>query len=103
MLRGLLGGKDKIVEQAVEAVNTPATINALRNLAVLAQALGEIDPGVLHAVTRSWSEALAEKDAQNRRQIRRGRFRCLTNSAGADLRRGLAFITTFLEKFGRNL
>lgn len=101
MLRGLLGGKDKIVEQAVEAVNTPATINALRNFAVLAKALGEIDPAALEAVTQSWSQALAathEKVCDPP-----GLFAILNKFRGKDLRRGLFLVNTLLENFGRNL
>lgn len=101
MLRGLLGSKDKIIEEAVGATDTPATVRAMRNLTVLAGALGEIDPVALNAVTRSWSEALAQ--TREKACDPPGFWSLLRSFRGKDLRRGLVLVNTLLEKFGRNL
>ena len=101
MMQGLLGSKDKIIEQAVDATNNTATVRAMRNLAVLSTALGEIDPVALKAVTLSWSEALAE--TREKACNPPGFWSLLRSFRGADLRRGLVLVNTLLEKFGRNL
>ena len=101
MLRGLLDSKDKIIEQAVDATNMPAGIRATRNLMVLANALGEMDPGALEAVTLSWAQALAE--TRQRAANPPGFWSLLRSFHGKDLRRGLVLVNTLLEKFGCNL
>jgi len=101
MLRGLLDSKDKIIEQAVDATNAPAGIRAMRNLMVLANVLGEIDPGALNAVTLSWAQALAE--TRQRAANPPGFWSLLRSFHGKDLRRGLVLVNTLLEKFGCNL
>lgn len=50
LLRGVLGGSDKILEIVVDAVKTPEAIRAIRNLLILTKAFGSIDPDRLHAV-----------------------------------------------------
>ena len=101
MLRGLLGGKDKIISQLVDATDNHAMVGALRNLAVLAAALGEIDPAAMLAVTQSWSQALAE--TQKQACDPPGLFSILNKFRGKDLRRGLFLVNTLLENFGKNL
>ncbi len=45
-LRGALGARDSIAELAARTASTPKSVRALRNLVLLAQALGRIDPAV---------------------------------------------------------
>ena len=101
ILRGLLGSKDKIVEQAAEKANTPATIRMLRNSTVLLSALGDMDPEALQAMTSSWAQALAE--TREKACDPPGFWKILRQFRGADLRRGLLLVNTLLEKFGKNL
>ena len=101
ILRGLLGSKDKIVEQASEKANTPATIRMLRNSTVLLSALGDMDPEALQAMTSSWAQALAE--TREKACDPPGFWKILRQFRGADLRRGLLLVNTLLEKFGKNL
>ena len=101
MLRGLLGSREKIIEQAVETTNTPAGVRALRNLAVLANALGEMDPVALNAMALSWSQALAE--TREKAANPPGFWSLLRSFRGKDLRRGLVLVNTLLEKFGKHL
>ena len=101
ILRGLLGERDKIIEQTVHAINTPEMIRGMRNLTVLVTSLGEIDPAALQAVTLSFSQALAE--TKENACDPPGFWSLLRSFRGKDLRRGLVFVNTLLEKFGRNL
>ena len=101
ILRGLLGSKDKIVEQASEKANTPATIRMLRNSTVLLSALGDMDPEALQAMTSSWAQALTE--TREKACDPPGFWKILRQFRGADLRRGLLLVNTLLEKFGKNL
>ena len=101
MLRGLLGEKNKIIEQSVHAINTPEMIRGMRNLTVLVTALGEIDPVALQATTLSFSQAL--KETKDNACDPPGFWSLLRSFRGKDLRRGLVLVNTLLEKFGRNL
>src|SRR5262245_30492046 len=52
LLRGTVGGGEKIVEQVVDVARGPDAIRATRNLLLLARAMGEIEPALLSKVTR---------------------------------------------------
>ncbi|HWB61591.1 MAG TPA: hypothetical protein VG733_19065 [Chthoniobacteraceae bacterium] len=101
ILRGIVGQKDALIGQLAATANTPEFIRGLRNMVVLAEALGKIDPGAMEAVTDSWTQALAK--------IREdvcdppGLWKILRQFRGKDLRRGLLLVNTLLEKFGSNL
>jgi uncharacterized protein YjgD (DUF1641 family) len=101
ILRGLLGSKDKIIEQAADEANSPATIRMLRNSAVLLGALGELDPEALQAMTSSWSQALSE--TKEKACDPPGFWKILQQFRSKDLQRALVLLNTFLQKFGRNL
>ena len=101
ILRGALGSKDRIIEQTVDKANSPAAIRMLRNSAVLMEALGEMDPVALKAMTTSWSEALSETRAKACDPP--GFWKILRQFRGPDLRRGLLLVNTLLEKFGKHL
>ncbi len=101
ILRGVLGSKDRILEHAVETVNTPPAIRAARNLTVLVAALGELDPVALQAMTSSFSQALAE--TREKACEPPGFWKILRQFHSKDLRRGLVLVNTLLEKFGKNL
>src|SRR5260370_40791377 len=47
LLRGGLGGSDKVLEIVVEAAKTPGEIRGIRNLLVMDKILGSIDPELL--------------------------------------------------------
>ncbi len=52
LLRGLLGSSDAVLEVAVDAIKGPQAIRTIRNLLVLANALGAIEPEQLGTVSR---------------------------------------------------
>jgi hypothetical protein len=49
LLRGVLGGGDRILEIALEAAKTPEAIHGIRNLIIMLKLAGSIDPDQLHA------------------------------------------------------
>src|SRR5689334_3838964 len=65
-MRGALGSSDKVVEIAVNAANSPQSIRSMRNLILLAQLLGEIDPQQLASLTRAVPAALKPPDGNSR-------------------------------------
>src|SRR5437868_1990886 len=64
LLRGALGSSDKVLEIAMQAANSPQSIRSARNLILLVNLLGDIDPQQLGGVTRAVPEALrpSERD-----------------------------------------
>jgi uncharacterized protein YjgD (DUF1641 family) len=48
LLRGVLGGGDRILEIAVEAAKTPEAIRGIRNLIIMLKLAGATDPDQLH-------------------------------------------------------
>ncbi|PQO33684.1 DUF1641 domain-containing protein [Blastopirellula marina] len=60
MIRGGVGARDGVKKMAVEAVNTPKAIRGMRNLLVLVNTLGEIDPNQLKALTQALPPAIEQ-------------------------------------------
>ena len=60
ILRGALGSSDKVLEIAVDAAKGPGSIRSIRNLFVLVNMLGSIEPEALDALTRAVPKALGE-------------------------------------------
>ena len=48
LLRGTLGGGDRVLEIAIEAAKTPQAIRGIRNLIIMLKLAGSIDPDQLH-------------------------------------------------------
>lgn len=101
LLRGALGSGDALVEKVVDAANTPSSIRAVRNLMLLMDALGAIEPRFLSDVTRAVPVALAQANAEKNRPP--GLFKLLSTFANKDFRRGLAALNDLLVALGRNL
>lgn len=101
VLRGALGGGEKIVEQVVEVARAPQSIEATRNLLLLARALGEIDPALLGDLTRAVPKALVQANAEEATPP--GLFKLVRTFWNNDFRRGLAAFNDFLVMFGKNL
>jgi uncharacterized protein YjgD (DUF1641 family) len=101
LLRGTLGGSDKVLEQIVAVASGPEAIRASRNLLLLVQTLAEIEPLLLGDLTRAIPKALAQANAEERRPP--GLFKLLSTFWNRDFRRGLAAFNDFLVEFGRNL
>ncbi len=100
MVRGLLGAGDTVLNEAVSVITSPASTRSIRNLLVLVNLLGEIDPQLLHAVAGALGPVLkpVEPAAEPPSLFALGR-RLLSR----DVRRVLALGVTALEGLGRGL
>lgn len=101
LLRGTLGGSEKVLEQVVAVISTPEAIRASRNLLLLVQALGEIEPDLLADATRAIPKALVQANADENKPP--GLFKLFSTFLNKDFRRGLAAFNDFMMVFGRNL
>jgi uncharacterized protein YjgD (DUF1641 family) len=101
LMRGTLGGSEKILEQVVAVASGPETIRATRNLLLLATTLGEIEPALLSDLTRAIPKALVQANAEQRKPP--GLFKLFSTFWNKDFRRGLAALNDLLVVFGRNL
>jgi uncharacterized protein YjgD (DUF1641 family) len=101
MMRGALGGSEKILEQVVAVASGPQAIRASRNLLLLINALGEIEPVLLSDLTRAMPKALVQANAEEARPP--GLFKLMSTFWNADFRRGLAAFNDLLVAFGKNL
>ena len=101
LLRGALGGSEKILEQVVAVASGPQAIRASRNLLLLINTLGEIEPALLSDLTRAMPKALVQANAEEARPP--GLFKLMSTFWNADFRRGLAAFNDLLVAFGKNL
>ncbi len=101
LLRGAMGSSDRVLEIAVDAAQSPQSIRSIRNLLLMINLLGAIDPEQLGTLTRAVPQAL-EATAPEAEPPRLWRLltRFLWNR---DIRRGLSAFSSVLETFGRNL
>jgi uncharacterized protein YjgD (DUF1641 family) len=101
LLRGALGSRDKVLGVAVHAAGSPQAILAIRNLLLLSNMLGEIDPEVLKTFTQAGPQVLKTMVRQPEPP---GLWRLIKDFLwNKDFRRGLAAVNTMLEAFGRSL
>jgi len=94
-----LGSRDKILEIAVTAAKSPASIRAIRNSLLLIEMLGAIEPDVLKSFTEATPQALK---MMLRQPERPGLWMLIKDFLwNPDFRHGLAAVNTMLEVFGR--
>ena len=101
VLRGALSARDPIVELAASTASTPESVRALRNLVLLAQSLGTIDPAVLANLTRAVPAAFTRETAKDAEPP--GFLGLVRIFLGRDFRRWIAAMMALAVTFGRNL
>jgi uncharacterized protein YjgD (DUF1641 family) len=101
LMRGALGGGEKILEQVVAVASGPESIRATRNLLLLVTTLSEIEPALLADLTRAIPKALVQANAEEAKPP--GLFKLMSTFWNKDFRRGLAAFNDLLVVFGRNL
>jgi uncharacterized protein YjgD (DUF1641 family) len=101
ILRGVLGGGNKILEIVVDASKTPEAIRGIRNLVIMTKILGSMDPEVLKKFTEAVPDALAGV-AKAQATPPPGLWETLRILRSKNLRRGLAVANNLLEALGRN-
>jgi uncharacterized protein YjgD (DUF1641 family) len=101
LMRGMLGGSEKILEQVVAVGSGAQSLRATRNMLLLATMLGEIEPALLSDLTRAIPKALVQANAEESKPP--GLFKLIGTFWNKDFRRGLAAFNNLLVVFGRNL
>jgi uncharacterized protein YjgD (DUF1641 family) len=101
LLRGMLGGRDKVLEIAVEAAKTPEAIRGIRNLLVMAKIVSSIDPEFLEKVAQAVPEAIVGA-ARAEQEEPPTFWRMWKIVRGKDLRRGFVAVNSMLAAWGRS-
>jgi uncharacterized protein YjgD (DUF1641 family) len=100
LLRGILGSGGRVIETATEVARAPESVNAIRNLVILAKTLGEIDPHLFDGFAMALPEAMRQARAQGEEPP--GFFAILNKFRSKDLRRGLVAVNSLLEAWGKD-
>ena len=101
LMRGALGSKDKVLEVAVDTAESPSSVRAIRNLLLLSNMLGEIDPEALKSFTQAVPQAL---NMMVRRPEPPGLWTLIKDFLwNQDFRHGLAAVNTMLKVFGKSV
>src|SRR6195256_2284075 len=88
-----LRASDELLNQVVEAANTPEAIRALRNLMFWRQVLGRIEPAWFQGIFQAIPDALATATAERDEPV--GLWRLLRRGMSRDSLRGLAAAIDF--------
>lgn len=98
--RGMLAAGDKLVENAVDALDSPQVIGGLRNLIALAKAAGSLDPAIVQSFARATAEMTREPRASEEPP---STLSLLAKLRSTEVRRGLAFAVQFMGALGSQL
>jgi uncharacterized protein YjgD (DUF1641 family) len=101
LVRGVLGGGDKVLEIVVEATKTEEAIRGIRNLLILTKIFGAIDPELLKKFADAVPDALAGA-ARAEQTEAPGFWAVLRMFRSRNLRRGLAVLNSGLETLAKN-
>jgi uncharacterized protein YjgD (DUF1641 family) len=101
LLRGLLGGSDKILEIVVESSKTPEAVRGIRNLLIMTKILGSIEPELLEKLAQAVPDALAGAAKAGQTEPP-GFWGVMKILRGKNLRRGLAVMNNLLLAWGRS-
>jgi uncharacterized protein YjgD (DUF1641 family) len=99
LIRGLLGAGDEVLNQVVSVVTAPQSTRAIRNLLVLTNLLGTVDPEALHRVANTVTPILTEQQPAEPPSL----FAITRRLFSRDSRRALATGVAVLEGVGRSL
>ena len=100
LMRGALGASDTLIETAVDAAKSDASVRALRNAIILGKMLASIDPDVLKSVAAAVGETFGSTDKPVEPP---GLLSLLMEFRRKELRRSIALLNRFLEKLGSQL
>jgi uncharacterized protein YjgD (DUF1641 family) len=101
ILKGALSAGDTLLDTVVEVAKTPEAIRTVRNLLLLSQVLGNIEPELLDVIVRSVPEGLAQVSAK--RSKTPGLFSLLQKFCSKDSRRAMGAAVELLENVGKGL
>ncbi len=97
LLRGILGAGDTVIAQVADAVTTPEATRAIRNLLILTNVLGSIDPDTLERIVRSVTPAVTDRRTAPPPSM----FKIARQLFSRDARRALATGADLLQGVGR--
>jgi len=102
LMRGAAGSSDKVIQVAVEAASAPGSLQGLRNLIILLNTLGAIDPKALAAHARSIPNVL---EAVTPHQPKPPSLWTLIKGFlfDPDVRRGHFALISLLRAFGKDM
>lgn len=101
LLRGMVGGGNKILEIVVDASKTPEAIRGIRNLLIMTKILGSMDPELLKKFAEAVPDVLVGA-AKAQETEPPGFWEVLRILRSENMRRGLAVANNLLEVSGRN-
>jgi len=101
VLRGVLGGGNKILEIVVESTKTPEAIRGIRNLLIMTKIVGSIDPELLKKFADAAPDALAAA-AKAQEMEPPSLWESLRILRSKNLRRGLAVMNGVLQGLAKN-
>ena len=101
ILRGVLGGGNKILEIVVDASKTPEAIRGIRNLVIITKILGSLDPELLKKLAEAVPDVLVGT-AKAQETEPPGFWEVFRILRSKKLRRGLVIVNNLLEALGRN-
>jgi uncharacterized protein YjgD (DUF1641 family) len=99
VLRGLLGAGDQVVRHAVGIAIKPESVSLLRNLLILSNLLGDINPDKLESALGGIPAAVAQGAAENPPSL----FAIFRRLSSVESRRALNTAATVLESVGKGL
>ena len=99
LMRGALGSRDKVLDVVVGAAGSPASVRAIRNVLLVINMLGTIEPEVLKTITQACPQALKRMIRQPEQP---GLWSLIKDFLwNQDFRHGMAALNTMIEVFGR--
>jgi uncharacterized protein YjgD (DUF1641 family) len=101
LLRGVLGGGNKILEIVVDASKSPEAIRGIRNLVIVTKILGSMDPELLKKFTEATPDVLVSA-AKAQATPPPGLWESFRILRSKNLRRGLAAANNLLEALATN-
>jgi uncharacterized protein YjgD (DUF1641 family) len=101
LLRGVLGGGNKILEIVVDASKTPEAIRGIRNLVIMTKIVGSMDPELLKKLAGAVPDVLVGA-AKAQEAAPPGLWETLRMLRNKNLRRGVAVANNVLEALGKN-
>jgi uncharacterized protein YjgD (DUF1641 family) len=101
ILNGALSAGNTLLDTVVDVAKTPEAIRSVRNLLLLSQVLGNIEPELLGVIVRAIPEGLAQVSAK--RSEAPGPFSLLQKFCSKDSRRAMGAAAELLECVGKGL
>ncbi len=98
-VRGVFGAGDKVISEVVSVASSPQSMRAIRNLLILSNLLGSVDPETMHEMFQNVTTSVTKEKGAKPPSM----FGLARRLLSADARRGLATSIAALEGVGRSM